>query len=261
MKGSPIALLTDFGTRDPYVPAVKGVILARHPSAHIIDISHEIPRHDVESAAYHLWCVAPWFPKGTIFVCVVDPGVGTSRRILVLKLSGRTFIAPDNGILNYLTSRRERGRTYALRYRESGSVSRTFHGRDLFAPAAARLAMGRAVSSVATLVSPLAPRRLIMDIPARPKGPVRGKILHIDHFGNIITSLRPQPLTLHRSTVAIGGRYVRRHAETYSAAPPGKPFLIVGSSGLLEISIRNGNAARSLRVRTGAPVRYDTIHV
>ncbi len=260
MKGSPIALLTDFGTRDPYVPAVKGAILAGHPSALIIDISHEIPRHDVESAAYHLWCVTPWFPKGTIFVCVVDPGVGTSRRILVLKLSGRTFIAPDNGILNYLTSMKDRGRAYALKFRDYGGVSRTFHGRDLFAPAAARLAKGRPVSSIATPVAPPAPRRLFMEIPARPKGPVRGKVLHIDNFGNIVTSLRCRDHPLRRSRVAIGGRIVRRIAETYSTAPPGKPFLIVGSTGLLEISIRNGDAARSLRVRTGAPVRYSAGH-
>lgn len=257
MKGSPIALLTDFGNRDPYVAAVKGSIYRIHPGAVITDVSHHVPRHDTESAAYHLLCVERYFPAGTIFVCIVDPGVGSGRRIIILKLRGRTFIAPDNGILNYLSGRTDPGKTYSLRYRDdTPDVSRTFHGRDLFAPAAARLARGERISSVAAASPALVPRQLFLDVKPGTKRPVAGKILHIDHFGNIITNLKIPRFGRGTSSVRIGRKEIRSRALSYADGTPAKPFMLIGSTGLLEISIKNGDATASLGTKTGDRVLF-----
>jgi S-adenosylmethionine hydrolase len=259
MKGSTIALLTDFGTRDPYVAAMKGAIYSEHPGAVITDVSHGIPRHNIESAAYHLIAVAPHFPRSTIFVCVVDPSVGSQRRIILLKMHGQVFIAPDNGMLNYLCSRKEPGKAYALRYRDDAKgVSRTFHGRDLFAPAAARLAGGRSISSLGIPVPSLVPRKLFVDVPPRSKGPVRGKILHVDNFGNIITNLKISGSGPLRGTISLGRKKIREHSETYAAGPARTPFMIVGSTGLLEISVKNGDAAVTLGIEVGDRAELQT---
>src|SRR3989304_8446241 len=163
MKGGLIALLTDFGTRDPYVPAMKGAIYSEFPGAVIADLTHDVPRHDTASAAYHLLSVAPHFPGGTVFVCVVDPGVGSDRRILILKRKRQIFVAPDNGILNYLIDDSRNMKCYTLKYpSDKPGISRTFHGRDLFAPAAARLAVGTPIPSIARAVPMPRPARLFL---------------------------------------------------------------------------------------------------
>jgi len=257
MKGSPIALLTDFGTRDPYVPAMKGAIYSEYPAAVITDVSHEIRRHDIESAAYHLLCVHPHFPRGTIFVCVVDPGVGSARRILILKNHGHLFLAPDNGILNYLCSSDNPGKAFALLYGDDAKgVSRTFHGRDIFAPTAARLARGKSISSTTSPVRTLVSRRLYIEVPSRSNKVIRGRVLHIDNFGNVITNLKLSRLNSGQDVLTMGRRINREVADTYSTGPVKKSFMIIGSTELVEVSIKNGDAARSLRVRVGDRVSF-----
>ncbi len=256
MKPAHIALLTDFGTADPYVASLKGVILSAVPRIRITDISHEIPRHDVTAAAYMLRTTAAWFPAGTIFVCVVDPGVGTTRRILCLTLRGRTYLAPDNGILERFAERPRDGRWYALRPPSAGTrISPTFHGRDIFAPAAARLAGGARMTSVALPIPAPRPIRLLGKVPRQGKGSVEGLILHVDRFGNIVTNLTMSGGPPASLRVRIGRRNIRRICSTYDEAPLRSPFIIMGSSGLLEISVKRGNAARALCVKAGDPVR------
>jgi len=263
----PIALLTDFGAGDPYVAAMKGVILSGAPGAAVVDVTHEVPRHDVVSAAYHLHCVETYFPPGTIFVCVVDPGVGTGRPILILERGKRTFIAPGNGLLDRIATGARGERWHRLLPAAAGSaVSSTFHGRDIFAPAAAMLARGARLNTVARPVAPPAPVPLFGDVPARGPATVKGIVLHVDRFGNVITNLRPVWSPGSRSnhrpasppgggwSVRIAGRSVRASFRTYEEAPSGKPFIILGSSGLLEISVRRGDAAGLLGVAPGTPL-------
>jgi S-adenosyl-L-methionine hydrolase (adenosine-forming) len=253
MATRPIALLTDFGAGDPYVAAMKGVVYARFPGALITDVTHEVPRHDVLSAAYVLTCVEEFFPKGTIFVCVVDPGVGTGRPVVLLERAGRTFIAPGNGLLDHIAAGSAGERWYELLPpARRDQVSATFHGRDVFAPAAARLAGGARISSIARAAPPLAPRPLFTDAPGKGGAAVKGFVLHVDRFGNVITNIRLPERTPGDWSARIAGTTVRGAFRTYDEAPSGKPFLVRGSNGLLEISVRRGDAAKKLRVSTGA---------
>ncbi len=259
MKGRLIALLTDFGTGDPYVAAMKGVILSIHPGARLADITHDIPRHDVTSAAYTLRCVAPYYPDGTIFLCVVDPAVGTDRRILCLEKGKHVFLAPDNGILNFMSDRGKDERWHELKaFTRSGDVSPTFHGRDIFAPVAARIAAGVRLPVVARAIPLLPARDLFTDIPARRAAVVKGTVLHIDHFGNIVTNFRMPERTPGTLRLRIAGRMIRRICATYEEGPERSPFLIRGSNGLLEISVKKGHAADLLGVKTGHTVELRT---
>jgi S-adenosylmethionine hydrolase len=236
---------------------MKGVILSRLPGALVVDITHEVPRHDVVSAAYHLRCVEPYFPAGTIFLCVVDPGVGTGRPILCLERGKRTFIAPGNGLLDLLAAGTPGERWHRLTPpAAAGTISSTFHGRDLFAPAAARLAGGAAIRTIARPIDPVPPRPMFADI--APAGPasVKGSVLHVDRFGNVITNIRTGRRTGGEWSARIAGRTVRGVFHTYEEAPPGKLFLICGSSGLLEISIQRGDAAKVLRAAPGTPLTF-----
>lgn len=255
MATRPIALLTDFGSGDPYVGAMKGVIYSRLPDALVVDVTHEVPRHDVRSAAYFLHCVGDRFPAGTIFVCVVDPGVGTDRPVLCLERGKRTFIAAGHGILERLAAGGSGERWHVLR-RQAGDtrVSPTFHGRDIIAPAAARLAAGARLNSVARPIDPIAPIPLFVDVPATGRAVVKGSVLHLDRFGNIITDIRLGGRQPGPWSVRIGAGRVLGSYRTYDDAPHGAPFLIGGSSGLLEISVRRGDAAKTLRVTPGATI-------
>ncbi len=259
MKGSLIALLTDFGTGDPYVAAMKGVILSIHPGARITDITHDIPRHDVKSAAYTLRCVAPYYDSATIFLCVVDPAVGTGRRILCLEKGKHLFIAPENGMLNFISDRGKDERWHELKeFTRSGDVSPTFHGRDIFAPAAAKLASGTRLPVIARAIPLLGAQDLFTDIPARRAAVVKGSVLHIDHFGNIVTSFRMPVRPTGTLRLRIGPKTIRRICATYEEGADRTPFLIRGSNGLLEISVKRDHAARILGVHTGDGVELRT---
>jgi S-adenosylmethionine hydrolase len=260
----PIALLTDFGTRDPYVAAMKGVLASR-TAAPIFDLTHEIAVFDVLGAAWFLNTVMAYWPEGTIFVCVVDPGVGSARRIVAMEREGRVFLAPDNGLLTFVrsagvppagpaASRRrpdESGRRdgahpagedagVPLFSVENSALflpngSNTFHGRDRFAPVAAALANGLPITEVGPRIDDIV--LFEYEAPLYSEELVRGTVVAIDRFGNAITDIEAARVP-----------FALRLEQNYADAAPGA-FLIVGSTGHIEISIANGNAAEELRMK------------
>jgi hypothetical protein len=242
-----IVLLTDFGLTDHYVASVKGTILSIAPRVTMVDLSHDVAAQNVDQAAFLLWSSYSYFPPGTLFVCVVDPGVGSGRRILYAEARGYSFLVPDNGILKFVSSDQAPSRIIDVRNTKYFLKKRstTFHGRDIFAPVAAHLALGLPARKLGKETSSaIAPERFIRVRRGAGKE-YDGKVLHIDHFGNIVTNFAPGPqpagFTLH-----LGKKKVTNFSRTYEGARPGSPFMILGSSGLLEVSIRNGNAAAVL---------------
>jgi S-adenosylmethionine hydrolase len=226
----PITLLTDFGTRDPYVAAMKGVIASRC-RARIVDLTHEIAPFDVWEAAFFLRDVVRYWRVGTIFVCVVDPGVGTARRIIAVESEGRIFLAPDNGLLHFINGDAHDVTNESL-FLPRGSS--TFHGRDRFAPVAAALANGLAIGELGPRIDDRVP------LDYRP-----GCIIRIDRFGNCITDLVPpaEPFAL-----IVGDQRIDDIRTTYSGDGA---FVIIGSTGCIEISVANGSAASLLQLRRG----------
>jgi len=238
-----IALLTDFGTRDPYVAAMKGVLASR-TNVPVIDLTHEIAPFDVLEAAWFLGTVVPYWPEGTIFVCVVDPGVGTSRRILACENDGRLFLAPDNGTLTFVSPRRTHSVENHSLFLPNGST--TFHGRDRFAPVAAALANGMSIEEVGPRIDRIV--TLDSEPPAYGDDVVRGTIVAIDRFGNVITDVEATRVPFAPFALHIGERAIDRLETSYGDAALGL-FLIVGSTGCIEISIANASAAEELRVK------------
>jgi len=228
-----ITLLTDFGTRDPYVAAMKGVIASRC-EARIIDLTHEIAPFDVWEAAFFLRDVVLYWPEGTIFVCVVDPGVGTARRIIAVESEGRLFLAPGNGLLHFVDGVAYDVTNESL-FLPRGSA--TFHGRDRFAPIAAALANGLAIAEL----GPRIDDRVPLDY-------TPGCIIRIDRFGNCITDIVPPVV---RFAVKAGDQHIDEMRTTYTGDGP---FVIVGSTGCIEISVANGSAASLLHLGRGERV-------
>lgn len=243
-KGRIVALLTDFGTSDPYVGVMKGVILDIAPDTKIVDITHEVTPQFVDQAAYLLWSSYKYFPKGTIFVCVVDPGVGAARKILCVQIDDYIFLAPDNGLLKFILLLSKKQKTIEVRNRRywRHELSSTFHGRDIFAPVAAHLATGTDISLVGK--PDLRERRgeSFVKVDAGKTGRYSGRILHIDRFGNIVTNFMPRNLGKNM-VIAIGSRKVKTQARSYSVGKRNQPVTILGSSRLLEVSVKNGSAA------------------
>jgi hypothetical protein len=245
---APFALLSDFGVADAYVGTMKGTILSIQPSARFVDISHSVEPGKILSGAYLLWSCYRYFPLGTIFVAVVDPGVGTKRHIVLARAAGRWFLGPDNGLLDLVLgeetpeiSRQVRieGSPYVL-----SEVSRTFHGRDVFAPMAAYLSRGVAPEEFGPATIPV-PRSLPW---CRPRTS-RGIALHVDRFGNIITNV---PLSEEAPvSVSVRSTKVRQWIHTYEEAPGADPCLIRGSSGLMEIVRKNASASARLKLKSG----------
>jgi hypothetical protein len=247
-----VTLLTDFGTRDGYVGAMKGVILALAPAAVVVDITHDVPPQDIAAAAFALAQAAPLFPAGTIHVVVVDPGVGGRRRGVVLESDGQIFVGPDNGVLSLASPVEQGFEITAPRFRRA-QVSATFHGRDVFAPAAARLAAGAPASDAGakvTLEGRLAPRPVLFSHNGRH---VTGHVVHVDRFGNLITDIVAAVLPA-RAAVRIGAVEVPRLATAYEDVARGELVAYVGSAGTLELAVRDGSAAEVLSVARGEPV-------
>jgi len=245
-----ITLTTDFGLKDPFVGAMKGVILSLAPNVQIVDITHDIPSYDVIEASIVIKEACRYFPVGTIHIVVVDPGVGSQRRPIVLSGKGnqldQIFIAPDNGVLSLVLG------FSAARHITNDSffrnpVSRTFHGRDIFAPVAAKLATGTPIESVGPTVTNL----VTLSSSESPT------VLRVDKFGNILTNLRRDQLGVGFE-IRVGGMKVRRVLSSYSEALPDELFAIEGSAGLIELCMNQGSAANRLNLRRGAEFEVET---
>jgi S-adenosylmethionine hydrolase len=249
-----VTLLTDFGTGDGFVGAMKGVLQRRCPGVAIHDITHEIAPGDIRAGAWALATAAPWFPAGTIHVAVVDPGVGTQRAGLAIRHCDQWFVGPDNGLLSLAASEPEE--LYELanpRYLQE-PVSATFHGRDVFASVAGYLAAGTKARKLGPAVAAM--ERMVVPSTFRTDDGVQGEILHIDRFGNLITNIKASDVSGPGASVRFAGHTVLGLSRTYGDAEGSAPIVLVGSSGYLEIAVRDGSAARALggEARVGATV-------
>lgn len=258
-RRSLIALATDFGTRDPYVAAMKGVIRSGC-DAELMDLSHEIGPYDILEAAAFLHAVLPWLPcegdrfDRVVVLCVVDPGVGSDRRIAVVEQDGRWLIAPDNGILAPLVSD-GRGRLLSETRWDLPRVSRTFHGRDRFAPLAAAVANGENLDPAVDPLTPLAlwPRSEC------GAGYVLGTVISIDRFGNCVTDVPAQSAGTNSILRTAEGRSVDRWAMTYAEMESGEAYLLEGSRATVEVSMKQASAADLLQLSRGDRVRIERV--
>ena len=239
-----ITLTTDFGTEDGSVGAMKGVVARLAPSAVVIDVSHDVPRHDVAAAAWAIAVASREFPSGTIHVVVVDPTVGGARAEVVVRTQGQLFVGPDNGAFAYVTEPDHAAWAITQPSFRMPHAAPTFHGRDVFAPAAAALASGLPPGAAGPSTC------LHGRLPWSGRATARqGTIVHIDHFGNLVSNLP-----------GVGGQRIRVGAHevpllrTYADVPPGQALAYVGSAGTIEVAIREGDARAQLGIERGAPV-------
>lgn len=273
-----VTLTTDFGTADGYVGTMKGVIFSVVPAARLVDISHQIAPENVRQAAYVLYTAYPYFPSHTVHLVVVDPGVGSARRPIALHTPVGMFVGPDNGVFSYVIARERVEAIVELadpRYRLA-QVSHTFHGRDIFAPAAAHLAAGVPITALGPPVHDpvLIPSPRLETIP----GGIVGEVMHADHFGNVITSLgmlewkgdelwfdpafqqvgektqMPQRFGAENAVIEVAGQEIAGVCRTYADVEPDQVLALVGSEGHLGIAVREGNAAQRLGLRPGERV-------
>ena len=282
-----ITLLTDFGNQDAYVGIMKGVIAGINPFANIVDICHNVPPQDIFSSAYLLYTSYKYFPKKTIHVAVVDPGVGSRRNIICVETKNYFFLAPDNGILSFIVQ--EERLKSIIRVTNSKyflpSLSSTFHGRDVFAPVAAHLSLGVRSQKMGIKINQL--KQLDMPKPVHKKtGQVEGQIIYIDRFGNLITNIKKEYLVKwvggqksevgmqksadrinQRKTTlkelfslcntietVIGKKKIMGLSKTYTDVKPGEPLVLIGSAGFLEVSINQGNAQRYFKADKGSKI-------
>ena len=257
-----VTLTTDFGSADHYVGTMKGVILRTCPAAQIIDITHDIPPYSLYAGAYALAQAAPYFPDGTVHTVVVDPGVGTDRRAMVLEADGQYFVAPDNGVLTLVLEEETNARAFEIKRRDLmlPVLSTTFHGRDIFAPVAAAIAqglikpeeLGPEIPDV-TVLTDLAPQQIRRDW-------WNGRILSIDRFGNVITNFRLENTAILTKAfrLEIGSFIVENFQTTFAHAPAGVLFAYLGSSNYIEVGLNRENAAAVLgaAVGQGISLRY-----
>lgn len=250
MRHAPVVvLLTDFGFRDPYVGVMKGVILSICPAARVVDLCHEIPPQDIATGSRALMANYRYFPENSIFVAIVDPGVGSEREAVALRADDRLFLGPDNGLLGALDVER------AVRIRNKAvmlsPVSRTFHGRDVFAPAAAHLARGVKLDYLGPPLETL--RDLDLPQPRVTKAGLVGEVVWIDRFGNLVTNI-PCERFKEGAAVRLGRRWIGKVMPTYASVKSGELTALVGSSGTLEIAVRDGDAHDATGASIGAPV-------
>lgn len=259
MKSTPsrtiITLLSDFGTQDAYVASMKGVILSLNPEAVLVDLSHEVPPQDIRAGALILAEAAPYFPPGTIHLAVVDPGVGGPRRALAAHCRGHFWVGPDNGLFHFVFRHASPLSIVSMEnpaYFRS-QVSATFHGRDLFAPVAAHLSLGVGLNRLGPRITD----PVSLDWPEPSFGPaaIRGEIMYVDQFGNLVSNVRAAELSDWRGgqdiTFKVGPLTIQGLARTYTGVAQGKFLALVGSHGFLEIACARGNAARDLNAGVG----------
>jgi S-adenosyl-L-methionine hydrolase (adenosine-forming) len=272
-----ISLTTDFGLGDGYAGAMKGVIAAIAPGIPLVDITHTIEPQNLTAAAYVLWTAVPYFPEESVHLVVVDPGVGTERRAIASRTPWGVLVGPDNGIFTYLWSAVNPEVTVLLenpRYSRS-TISSTFHGRDVFAPAAAYIAAGVPLEELGQVI--VDPTRLPLPRMEVSSRSIKGEVIYIDRFGNAITSIgrliwegpvlhldpafgTAEARMINAARVAVRLPESVSHSDmgqirrTYGETPPGKGLALVGSEGMLEIAVNQGHAARTLGLRVGSPV-------
>ena len=259
-----IVLMTDFGLSDTYVGQMKGVIHSIAPSAHIIDLTHAISPQNIAQGAFLLGTSAPFFPEGSIFVSVVDPGVGTARRAIAIQTERHTFLAPDNGLLTTILQKEQVKRCISINITEKRyiltSVSSTFHGRDVFSPAAAHLAIGVPVQELGEESDPAGCTRIhIPDCTSSDSGHSwEGSVIFTDHFGNLVTSLDSEQLDRSIQWIVSAGELQLPLSATYGDVADQQPLAYRGSFGMIEIGIRNGNASELLGIKDGDRVNVST---
>jgi len=254
-----IALLTDFGTRDHYAGTLKGVMLGICPDATLVDITHDVPAHDVVASAFELAACYRYFPHGTIFLVVVDPGVGSERRGIAADAGDYKFVSPDNGVLSAVFRESPPKKVVELTERKYSlpTISRTFEGRDRFAPAAAHLATGIALASLGRSIS----NYLVIDLPkpVADDQELRGEVVRVDRFGNLITNIDRrtlEPFAKQRSiAIDVGGKAIPRIVATYAEVSAGELCALFGSTDHLEVAINAGDAAATLGLGRGAAAR------
>ncbi|HUS06416.1 MAG TPA: SAM-dependent chlorinase/fluorinase [Bryobacteraceae bacterium] len=252
-----VTLTTDFGLSDHFVGVMKGVILGICREAEIVDITHQVKQYEVLEGAYVIAQVYPYFPKKTVHVVVVDPGVGSARRPILVEAAGQYFVGPDNGVLSMVYAReKSRVREITAEKFWLTPVSKTFHGRDVFAPCAAHLAISGAPARFGKLI--VDHLRLGLQKPPRTsKRAWTGTILKIDHFGNLVTNFHVDDFPEIRQRpfeMIVGIQRIHRLAPAYADLAPGEACVIEGSSGYLEVSLNQSSAAQALGCGTGAPV-------
>ncbi len=257
-----ITLLSDFGLRDPYMAEMKAVILSICPEATIVDISHEIRKFDVRMGAFILASAAPYFPAGTIHVAVVDPGVGTKRRPIIVQTNRSFYVGPDNGLL--ILSARKEGILHAYHITSRGymltKISRTFHGRDIFSCAAAHLAKGVHPQKFGPEIHDYAMPEFAK--PHLKEGELFGEIMHVDDFGNAVTNVSERDLKDMGISegnflqVKVGNKTLKlKLCSAYGEVPKRSPLAIIGSSNFLELSVNQGNASKVFGLKIGNHIR------
>ncbi len=252
-RGSVITLTTDFGVRDPFAGIMKGVILGINPDAVVIDLAHGVAPQNIREGAFILFVGAPYFPKGSVHVAVVDPGVGGAQRAIAVETERHILVGPDNGVLSWAIGDLEKAVVREIkepRYiRES--ISATFHGRDVFAPAAAHLSSGVRLRALGPPVTD----PVILPFPRAELGSreIRGEVLYVDHFGNLVTNIRPMDRVSVRE-VSIGKTTIRGLSGSYDEKREGETVALVGSSEFLEIAVNRGSAAKALGAAVGDKV-------
>ncbi len=256
MSAPPITLLTDFGLRDGYVGAMKGVLLTRSPGVQLVDLSHEIPPGAIDAGAYVLAQAALGFPEGTVHLAVVDPGVGSSRRGVVVEMDRHRYVAPDNGLLTLCLERARRVRVHSIENQRlwADEPSAVFHGRDIFAPVAAHLACGGPPDAVGPEVDAGSLVLRLWPKPERRGETLLGAVVYVDRFGNLVTNLRVEAGSF-RGSVEVAGERIPV-GRTYGDVPEGALVVAIGSSGWLEVARNGGSAAERLGARVGDPVAW-----
>jgi len=257
----PIVLLTDFGLADPYAGQLRAALMRLVPGAKVLDMSHQVEPFAVDQAAFFVAASAPHFPSDAVFVCVVDPGVGSTRRIIGVRLAGQDFLAPDNGLLGLMLSAPGQAapQVYDLTpAAEQYAASATFHGRDIFSPLAARLSAGETLFSLGQAIDPAELARPEWSEARADATGVDARVLHVDRYGNCLLSLRADftpPRPVAEARMSWGQRRAVRPVNAYADMAPGVVGLLAGSQGFMELAVNQDSAATALGLRRGDSLR------
>lgn len=256
-----ITLTTDFGSKDWFVGTMKGVILGINPEAPLVDITHQVAPGDIQAGAFALAASCNFFPKGTVHLAVIDPGVGSQRRAVAVKTADYLFVGPDNGVLSWAIGDRTIQAIHVLQRKHYflPKVSRTFHGRDIFAPVAAHLGCGTPIVEFGPRVKDL--MRIPWPRTRRIRDTVEGEVVYLDQFGNAITNIAQHgivDLAKKQLQVYFGGKHLCSFGAYYESVAKGVPLAVIGSTGFVEIAINGGSAARELGIRPGDQIRLQS---